>query len=41
MKILIFDVETTPILGYTWKTWKSAVGNRSLLESVADLLWPA
>ena len=25
MKILIFDVETTPILGYTWKTWKTDV----------------
>ena len=23
MKILIFDIETTPILGYAWSTWKT------------------
>lgn len=31
MKILIFDIETTPLLGYAWSTWKT-----DIIEVVQD-----
>lgn len=40
-KILIFDIETTPILAYVWGLWKQNVGLNQIVEDWKVLMWAA
>lgn len=41
MKILVFDIETAPHLGYVWALWKQSLGLNQLVEEGVILCWVA
>lgn len=40
-KILIFDIETSPILAYTWGLWKQNIGINQIVEDWKVMMWAA
>ena len=40
-KVLIFDVETLPIVAYVWKVWEENVGEHQIIKDWCLLSWSA
>lgn len=39
--ILYFDIETLPIIAYTWKTWDTNISNEQIIKDWCVLSWAA
>ena len=40
-KILYFDIETLPIIAYTWRTWDVTIHNEQIIKDWCVLSWAA
>lgn len=41
VKVLIFDVETLPIVGYAWNVWQENIGMNQIIKDWCILSWSA
>lgn len=41
LKILVFDIETSPIKAYTWRLWKQTISHDNIISDWIMLTWSA
>ena len=40
-KILLFDIETTPVKAYVWRMWKENISNDQIIDNWCMISWAA
>src|SRR5680860_489287 len=41
LKVLVYDIETAPIMGFVWSLWKQNVGLNQIVDTSFMLTWAA